>query len=296
MFILGLVHSIIRFSGVAFLIRKVIARKNVTIVLYHNPTPENFEEHLRYLSKRYNFISFSDLSEALYSCNWQNIPNYAMVITFDDGWKENFRLLDIIIKYKIKPIIFLTTNLINTERKLWWTECRISEINRLKKIPNHQRLSELKEKSNFLQGKEFPGNRQILDLNEIEKMKSYVEFGLHTCYHPVLTKCTEDEKRTEIIEGKSYVEELLDMTFDTFSYPNGDYDDECINILKENNIKTARTTDAGWNCIKTDPYKLKITGVSDNGSTNKLASELTGIPLYIQYFLKGSFLGLKEKL
>jgi peptidoglycan/xylan/chitin deacetylase (PgdA/CDA1 family) len=216
-----------------------------------------------------------------------------MVITFDDGWKENFNLLDIIIKYKIKPTIFLTSHLINTEKKFWWTECSNQDIYRFKKMPNYQRLHELHEMSGFLQEKEFPGTRQALNLDEIEKMKSFVEFGLHSCYHAILTKCTEDEKRCEIIEGKAKVERLLEIPLETFSYPNGDYDDDCIRILKESNIKIARGVDIGWNCSRTDPYKLKITGVSDDGSINKLASELTGIPLYIQYFLKGSFAGLK---
>jgi peptidoglycan/xylan/chitin deacetylase (PgdA/CDA1 family) len=296
MFFLRLGHAIIRFSGIAFLIKKVIARKKATIIVYHNPTPQKFEEHLGYLSKRYNFISLSELSTALYSGNWKNIPDYAMVITFDDGWKENFNLLDIIIKYKIKPIIFLTSHIINTEKKFWWTECRSQDLSILKKISNGQRLLELQEKSDFHQEKEFPGDRQALNMPEIEKMKGFVEFGLHTCYHPVLTKCTKDEKRSEIIEGKVKVEELLEIPCETFSYPNGDYDDECIRILKETNIKIARSVDIGWNSYKTDPYKLKITGVSDDGSINKLASELTGIPMYFQYFSQGNFSGIKAKL
>ena len=36
-----------------------------------------------------------------------NMKN-TFVITFDDGIKENYDLLDIIIRYNIKPTIFIT--------------------------------------------------------------------------------------------------------------------------------------------------------------------------------------------
>ena len=96
------------------------------------------------------------------------------------------------------------------------------------------------------------------------------------------------------MECKSEIERILGNQIDTFSYPNGDYDDECIELLKECGLKIARTTDAGWNNQGSDPLKLKVTGVSDHGSLNKLIAELTGIPMYFQYFFEGSLNGVKN--
>jgi hypothetical protein len=90
--------------------------------------------------------------------------------------------------------------------------------------------------------------------------------------------------------------ELLGMPVTAFACPNGDYDSEVIDLLKESNIRVARTIDAGWNNRKSDPYKLKVTGVSDNASITKLASEMTGISRFMQYLLKGSFNGLKPRI
>jgi peptidoglycan/xylan/chitin deacetylase (PgdA/CDA1 family) len=224
------------------------------------------------------------------------MPKYALLITFDDGWKENFNLADIISEYKVKPVIFLSTHLINTYRNFWFTICDATETKRLKKMATDQRLDHLLKGYDYFLEKEFPENRQVLNLEEIRKMKDIVDFGSHSCFHSILTKCSSQEKNKEIYRSLEKLEELLGMPVKSFAYPNGDVDEETIEILKTSNIKIARTTDAGWNNRKSDPYRLKVTGVSDNATINKLASELTGISMFIQYLLKGSFDGTKPMI
>ena len=288
---LEVIYAIIRYSGTGYLFRKIFARNSVTIIAYHNPNAIKFEEHLRYLLHRYNIISLSDLYSAIYHNAWDTLPLYPLLITIDDGWKENYNLLEIIRKYKIRPVIFLTSHLVNTYRNYWWTiGLRIEDINRLKKVPNHQRLTDLYNNFNYYPEKEFPENRQVLNISEIQQMRDVVDFGLHTCSHPVLTKCTGEEKRNEIIECRRRIEEILGSDINSFAYPNGDFDIESISILKENGIKIARTMNVGRNNKMTNPFTLKVTGVSDDGSLNKLASELTGIPLFFQHLLKGLLL------
>lgn len=283
----NLFYSVIRYSCITFPIRWIFSRNKVTLVVYHNPKPEIFEKHLEYLTRKYHLISLPELSDALQNSNFDTIPKYAMVITLDDGWKENYDLMPVIMKYKFRPIIFLVSHLINTNRQFWWTICKPNEISRYKMIPNNRRLEELKAKYQYFPEKEYPGKRQALNLSEIEKMKNYVDFGLHTCFHPILTKCSEDEKRKEILECKTEVERIVGKEISSFCFPNGIYDESCINLLKENGIKIARTTDVGWNGLSTNRFKLRVTGVSDNSSLNKLIAELTGIPLIFQFLLYG---------
>ena len=256
--------------------------------MYHNPSPEVFEKHLQYLSSKYNFISLSQYCNALPDKNKApGLPKNSLIITFDDGWKENYLLLPLIQKYNIKPVVFLVSHLIDTHRCFWWTKCKPDDIRHLKQLPNQERLHIMKAKYRFLQEKEFQDERQALNLQELEAMKYNVEFGLHTCFHPILTQCTSEEKRMEIINCKTKLEAILGKPMFAFAYPNGDYDDECIAILKECGIKIARTTDAGWNNKNSNPYKLRITSISDNGSITKLVAELTGIPLYFQHLFDG---------
>ena len=82
-----------RFSGFSFFIREIICRKRVTIIVYHNPDPEKFEGHLKFLSYRYNFISLGILVNAIKNKDWSDIPPKPLVITIDDGHKNNYKLL-----------------------------------------------------------------------------------------------------------------------------------------------------------------------------------------------------------
>jgi poly-beta-1,6-N-acetyl-D-glucosamine N-deacetylase len=294
--VLNLIHRVIRFSGIEYLFRRFCARNKITIIMYHNPEQDSFRNHMEYLSKRYQFITLSDLINFFYSNEPVELPDYALLVTFDDGWKGNFKLLDIFREYRMRPVIFLTSHLVDTDRNFWFTICDPSDINLLKKAPSDQRLLSLKRIYDYYPEKEFPDNRQALNMTEICNMKDHVDFGSHSGYHTILTKCDFEDKKEEIQGSVARLEELLKIQIDSFAYPNGDYDDEAIDLLRRSNIKIARTIDAGWNNRKSDPFRLKVTGVSDDASISKLASEMTGISRFIQYLVRGSFNGLKPRI
>ncbi len=291
------IHHIIRYSGIAALFRYLFARNRISIVTYHDPKPGYFEKHLHYLSGKYNPISFSEYIQAIQSNTLDSLPRYALIVTIDDGWKGNYKLLPLVRQFQIRPTIFLTSHIIDTERHYWWTACSKSDVDRFKGLSNQERINELRTKYNYSLEKEFPDDRQALNMGELEQMKNDFEFGLHTGSHPILTQCSSEEKQQEIVEGKSSLEAKLGMAIATFSYPNGDYDQACIDLLQACGIKVARTIDSGWNNKRSfDPYKLKVTGVSDNGSVTKLVAELTGIPMYMQYLFDGRLNGLKRTI
>lgn len=293
--IYNIVFFLIRFTGFAALIRFLCARNSVSIVLYHNPDRDDFENHMAYISRKYNLISLSQLADAIATRNMKSIPRYALAVTMDDGWKENFDLVPVFNKYRFRPTIFLASHIVGTDRHYWWTHCPEEALDSLKDLPEKQRLSALREYGFELKN-EYPGDRQALNLEEIMQMATMVDFGLHTCYHPILPKCTADEKREEIIPCRQKVEEILGRPVSAFAYPNGDYDEECIEILKEAGVKIARSIDAGWNNHHSHPYRLKVTGVSDNASLTKLIAELTGISMFVQYLVNGSFNGKKNRI
>jgi peptidoglycan/xylan/chitin deacetylase (PgdA/CDA1 family) len=150
----------------------------------------------------------------------------------------------------------------------------------------------LEEHYGFIPTAEYPiDERHALNADEISAMQNHVDFGSHTCFHPVLTTCTDEESSKEISDSKRDIENLVQRQCRHFSYPNGDYGDRELALVESAGYSSARTIDVGWNDRKTDPYRLRITGVSDNASINILAAQLSGVPMFVRHLFAGSITG-----
>ena len=289
-FIKEIIGLTVRFSGISFLIREVVFRHKVTVILYHNPTPEIFKKHIDYLSKHYNLISLDKLVSAIYNKNWSNIPPKSLVITIDDGFKDNYNLLEISKTYNAYPTIYLCSHIVNTSRSFWF-ETGSYDAQKLKRYDNNKRLKVLKDKMGYEPQKEY-SSRQALNLEELWEMLPYVDFQSHSKLHPVLTTCEDKECLEEIKESKEALEKLLNKQIEHFAYPNGDYSYREIEFLKKCGYTSARTLDIGFNDINADPYKLKAIGIEDDACINILCGQIIGLFGYIRYFRHGSFKGM----
>ena len=292
--IFELFFFLFRTTGVFYIVKKLTKRK-VSIVLYHNPESYFFKSHMEFLNKHYKFISLDLLVDAIKNKNWSIIPDNSIVVTIDDGHAGNFRLLETIIKYKIKPTIYCCSDIIGTNRHFWWKELESNNVESFKKLTNSNRLNKLKVKYDFVNEKEY-STKQALSFSEIQILKEHSIIGSHTKSHPILTCCDNNEIRNEIINSKLQIESIIDYKCDHFCYPNGDYNEHVIDIVKESGYKSARTIDVGWNDIKTDPYKLRITGITDNASLNHVIAQLSGFTMYLRYLTRGSLKGLHKTI
>ena len=72
---------IIRYSGIPFLIRNIYAKNKVTILYFHNPSPDCMLRSLNYLSKHYNFISLDLLVDSINKKKWTQIPAKSLIVT-----------------------------------------------------------------------------------------------------------------------------------------------------------------------------------------------------------------------
>ena len=122
-------------------------------------------------------------------------------------------------------------------------------------------------------------------------MLENVDFGSHSRFHPILTTCSDDECGDEIKESSREIEELTGRSCVHFAYPNGDYGEREIDMLKRAGYVSARTIDLGWNDVNTDPFKLRVLSWRDDMSVNRLAADLSGISGYLGRFRRGSIAG-----
>lgn len=281
-----LVSFIIRWSGIPSLLRNTFGRRGVTVVVYHDPLPEAFERHIRYLKERYTTILLDTLVEAIRSGRWSAIPRKALVITFDDGHKGNYRLLPLFERHCVLPTIFLCSGVAGTQRHFWFREKELRpEI--LKECADTHRLRILRDRFGFFPTRLYPDEeRQALSIDEIRSMGGHVDFQSHSCFHPILPRCEPEDCREEIFASKREIEKLSRRECRHFAYPNGDYTEREIDHLRRAGYSSARTVFFGWNVKKTDPFRLRAVIVTDNGSVNLLAAQLSGIPYYLREIMR----------
>jgi peptidoglycan/xylan/chitin deacetylase (PgdA/CDA1 family) len=273
------ISTFICLFGIPLLIRKWICQNRVTILLYHDVQPKVFARHIAYLSRHYAIISLGTFVSAIYNKDFSEIPPKSVVITIDDGHAGNVTLLPIFKQYRIHPTIYVCTQIISTHRHFWFKIDGQSKAKkeRLKRLSNAERLTLLKNMVDFEPKKEYQ-DRQALNIDEMKEMMQDVDFQPHTQFHPILPHCTETECKQEILGSKADLEKYLGIECLHFSYPNGDYTEREIEIVKAGGFRSARTTDLGWNGINTSPYKLKAISISDDAGLIRFRAELTTIP------------------
>lgn len=225
-----------------------------SVAPYHdNPlgfriTPDSFEQQIGYLTSHYNVISLPMLVNQLY---WDKAPKGITVVTFDDGYRDNYiYAYPILRKYKCPATIFLPTAFIEREIKL------VEEDEELKPL----RWSEIMEM----------------------KESGMISFGSHGHSHRILTKISPKEVNLEIELSKKILEDKLGEEINLLAYPNGqrgDFNKEIIEFLKKNKFISACSTI--WsisnppkklfflNRVRVDPeddlemFKLKLVGAYD---------------------------------
>lgn len=111
------------------------------------------------------------------------------------------------------------------------------------------------------------------------------EIGSHTTSHRILTTSSSDEIDLEVTESRRVLQEQLDLSIDSFCYPNGNYDDRAIAALQGAGYTSAVTTAWGLNEPRASLYTLKrcdmVTGHSTRGcgtlSAPRVAWRMSGL-------------------
>jgi len=83
-------------------------------------SPENFAEHLEYISEHYTPISLSELGRAIKA---KKIPDKSVIITFDDGYADNFlNAKPLLEEYDVPATVFVASGYTGHDREFWWDE------------------------------------------------------------------------------------------------------------------------------------------------------------------------------
>ncbi len=231
--------------------------------------------HLAYLRPRYNGISLTQMIAAMQNDEWSALPDYPLVITFDDGWKANLESFRLCHRSGFPVTLFACSAIVGTHRHFWWTATAHPES--LKSLPPSERLAILNAKG-YEPEREYP-DEQVLSRDDLGAMPDNVEVGAHTRFHPILPVCSDAEAWEEIHRSRLEIESLTGRPCHHFAYPNGDYTAREVSMVQRAGFMSARTIRVGWNTRATDPYQLRQLGTADHASVDRLAVDLAGAGL-----------------
>lgn len=138
-------------------IRKIFLKNSLSILMYHKIDETNefytlkideLRWQMQYLKdNNYKIISLNSLIEKIK--NNEKIDYKTIVITFDDGHRDNFiNAYPILIQYNYPATIFLSTGLLGDNKMLSWDEIKQMYNNGIDFEPhtqNHVRLTQLND-------------------------------------------------------------------------------------------------------------------------------------------------------
>ena len=134
-FIRIFVAYLLYYTGFLNLLVWIRLRNKAVILMYHRVldkdeistsysqngivvSKESFAAQMQYLNTHFNMISLTDVIQKIKN----EIPfvSKSCLVTFDDGWKDNFQNAYPILKSnKVPAAIFLTTDFIGTNKQFW---------------------------------------------------------------------------------------------------------------------------------------------------------------------------------
>jgi len=221
-------------------------------------TKQAFEQQIIELKSHFTIINTVELSRMI---DHEEIVNGRFaLITFDDGYLDNFtEALPILKKHQVTAVFYLTTALLEPYQVTWWDEIAyllrkshgmvyqlpngISEYrlerNNIDKVIQRI-MTDIKQTKNLSVltalkdiRLKFPDASAELLAEDYELFMSWehagelltqgMEIGSHTLTHPILTQLDDEQHKREVIHSKEMLEERLHCRINSIAYPVGRY-------------------------------------------------------------------------
>lgn len=164
------------------------------------------------------------------------------VITFDDGYVDNFAACEELQKRGMRASWFIVSGSLGKAPQ-WPAEGR-------------------------------PTGR-LLNAAELREMRENgMEIGSHTVNHVRLTETTPAQLTQELADSRGALEDMLGNAVDNFAYPYGAWDARCAEAVKQAGYTAACTARTGWALRDQDPYRLRRLTVFNHDALGSFARKL----------------------
>jgi peptidoglycan/xylan/chitin deacetylase (PgdA/CDA1 family) len=262
-----------------------------------------FEMHMRTLRRHFTPISLAEFQEHL--VHNTALPRRSCLVTFDDGWLDNYEVaFPILKKYKIPATIFLPTDYISSDSMFWQEEVLMRLTNFLTSEENSDPALLSKILDNFTNAgaidietirdfvidlKRFPDDRinevleelrghdntdstashcnRYLTWEQISEMSAAgITFGSHTLSHRILCRLSDEQCRSELLGSRSELQNRLALPVRAIAYPNGDHDERVICETKAAGYTLAFTTNHDLAGRNVDPFAVPRVNIHENNA------------------------------
>jgi peptidoglycan/xylan/chitin deacetylase (PgdA/CDA1 family)/GT2 family glycosyltransferase len=225
-------HQLI--AGIPILMYHAIGREDEPASRFVLPV-DRFEQHLSWIRRLgYQTISFGQFLE--YKRNRLLPPVRSVVITFDDGYADNYSLAyPILQSHNIPATIFVVSDYVGRANE-WDQEGDLA-------------------------------GRPLLSWTQVRELSSNgIQIGAHSCSHPVLTEISESEAKQQIAGSQKDLQSKLGVDIDIIAYPYGEYNETTQDTARQAGFMAGCTTDAQLNTLTSPSLALPRTEIRGNES------------------------------
>lgn len=238
-------------------------RSGIIILTYHSVSADGWrfsvdanslKRQIAYLQKHYTFITLSDLKQHILGN--KRIVTPAVVMTFDDGYKDILQMKSFFAQQHIRPALFILADTINANWK------------------------EIGKKRTFLSARD---------------VKSLIaegwEVGSHSSTHANLSMLNGEQLEDEVVRSKKMLEKTLGVRISYFAYPRGKYTKSVLTAVKRAGYTLGLTMDDGVIDKKGNSLLLPRIGVDNTHSFGEFTAAFSPSVIQFRKLVKQSFLG-----
>lgn len=279
---------------------------------------DEFRWQIEYLKRHYEVLPLSEIVSRRLDGN--PLPRRCAAITFDDGLRNNFEVAFPILRdLNVPATMYLATGYVGTDNLLWqdrlfaeiqsfksmkldlsshnlgihqWDNATARQqafdtlLAEFKKLPVDQKDHALADvcRQTANAGLQNPTRLdfQLMSWDNAAQMldSGLIEIGPHTVNHELLSRLSDDQVHSEIVDSHDAVLRNLGTSSPTFAFPNGtkaDFDHRVFSTLKACGIPAAVTTVSGLNRSSQSLLELKRVGIGSDAERWQFRAEVSGL-------------------
>lgn len=271
------------------------------VLIYHGvPRRQNagafhadtFEKHMVFLKKHCTFVSPEEYPTARY-----NLRRPSLLLTFDDGLRNNAEVVaPILRRLNVPAVFFVSSRHCTPEAYLWFSYLNMLQWHfpgesvtlngKFISLAGDSRGRGMRElTSALLSLRPHPQAMYAAIASQLPRLQDFVPasvledecygmtpeqvrelgndplftVGGHTLDHPYLTSCDSQELVRQVQNNKEWLESVTGKKCDLFAYPLGDFDSGVVNACRTVGFDRAFATE--WGAVSDERFAIRRAGI-----------------------------------